>query len=50
MIKISTVLSPDLCLTLQDELALTLKLLQEKVDSLIEIQRTSKDMSKYIKV
>ncbi|XP_053299994.1 nuclear factor 7, brain [Pleuronectes platessa] len=33
----------------KDELALTLKLLQDKVDSLIEIQRTSKDISKYIK-
>ncbi|XP_029364526.1 nuclear factor 7, brain [Echeneis naucrates] len=33
----------------KDELALSLKVLQDKVDNLKQIQRTSTDMSKYIK-
>ena len=42
----------DLCwlLDFQDELTLSLKNLQEKVDSLNRIHTTSADMFKYIKV
>lgn len=37
-------------LDFQDELALSLKVLQDKVESLKLIQKTSADLSKYIKV